>query len=158
MLLDYDGIIPDRLWVGSFIRPGDVRELKSLGINTIINLQSDEDVAAYGISLSGIIAACRMEDVEYRRIPTPDFDKVAFAIKLPLCVAELEAALARDQSRVYLHCSAGINRSPTTAAAYLIRARGFSAAEACRYMVERRDCQPYLELLETYEQNLKSTA
>ena len=57
MLLDYDGIIPDRLWVGSFIRPGDVRELKSLGINTIINLQSDEDVAAYGISLSGIIAA-----------------------------------------------------------------------------------------------------
>jgi protein-tyrosine phosphatase len=153
--IDYDEIIEDRLWVGSFIRSDEVSKLKSMGITKIISVQSDEDLASHGISLTRILIACRQEGVEYQRIPTPDFDKVALAVNLPLCVAEVEAALSMSESGVYLHCTAGINRAPTIAAAYLIRAHGLSAQAACKYVVERRDCDPYLELLEGYEQNLR---
>ncbi len=155
VFFDYDEIISARLWVGGYVRPEDVIELKSAGITSIVNLQTDEDLATCGISLPRLLDACHKGKIEYRRIPTRDFDKLALAVNLPMCVAGLEAALSGSQSRVYLHCTAGINRSPTTAAAYLIRTRGLSAPEAYKYLVERRDCSPYLEILETYAQSLK---
>ncbi len=151
MILDCNEIIPDRLWVGSFIRPEDVRFLRQLEITSILSLQSDRDLAFYNINLKKLMKAYAQADIELRRIPTPDFDKQALAINLPQAVDELVNALAPRWGRVYVHCSAGINRGPTLAAAYLIRARGISAQEAYEYIVARRDCSPYLEVLQEYE-------
>ena len=155
MLFDYDEIIPGRLCVGTFVRPEDVRHLEDIGTTCIVSLQTDDDLAAYGVSLVDVLRACRDAGIEPRRVSTPDFDQGALAVKLPLCVAELEAAIAPKSARVYLHCTAGINRSPTTAAAFLIRSRGYTAQEAYVYVVSRRDCEPYLEILERYERILK---
>jgi len=157
VLFDYDEIIPGRLCVGTFVRPDDVRHLQDIGITCIVSVQTDDDLAAYGVSLGDVLRACRDAGIEHRRVPTPDFDQAALAVKLPLCVAELEAAIAPKSARVYLHCTAGVNRSPTTAAAFLIRSRGYTAQEAYAYVVSRRDCKPYLEVLERYERVLKGT-
>ena len=156
-MFDYDEIIPGRLCVGTFVRPDDVRHLQDIGITCIVSVQTDDDLAAYGVSLGDVLRACRDDGIEHRRVPTPDFDQAALAVKLPLCVAELEAAIAPKSARVYLHCTAGVNRSPTTAAAFLIRSRGYTAQEAYAYVVSRRDCKPYLEVLERYERVLKGT-
>jgi protein-tyrosine phosphatase len=154
MILDCNEIIPDRLWVGSYIRPEDVRFLRQLEITSILSLQSDRDLAVYNINLKKLLKAYALADIELRRIPTPDFDKQALAINIPQAVGELENALAPRWGRAYVHCSAGINRGPTLAAAYLLKIKGMSAQEAYDYIVARRDCSPYLEVLQEYETTL----
>ena len=154
MILDCNEIIPDRLWVGSYIRPEDVRFLRQLEITSILSLQSDRDLAFYNINLKKLLKAYAQAEIELRRIPTPDFDKPALAANLPKAVEELENALAPRWGRAYVHCSAGINRGPTLAAAYLIKVKPMSAQEAYDYIVARRDCSPYLEVLQEYEANL----
>jgi hypothetical protein len=158
MILNCNEIIPDRLWVGRYVGPDDVKYLSQLGITAIMSLQSDEDLAFYGISMKRMVRACREAQIDLHRIATSDFDPVALARNLPQCVAGLEAALTPRWARVYLHCTAGINRGPTTAAAYLIRSRGWSAREAHDYLTARRSCSPYLTVLEQYEAALKPRA
>ena len=145
---------PGRLWIGRYVDPSDIKLLGALGITTLVSLQSDQDLAYYGISIARILRACEEARIDFRRIAIPDFDQVALAQNLPQAVAVLESALAPSQGRVYLHCSAGINRSPTAAAAYLIRSRGLSAREAHDYLTSRRNCRPYLTVLEQYEMSL----
>jgi protein-tyrosine phosphatase len=151
MILDCNEIITDRLWVGSYIRPEDVRFLRQMEITSILSLQSDRDLAIYNINLKKLLKAYALAQIELRRIPTPDFDKQALAANLPQAVEELENALAPRWGRAYVHCTAGINRGPTLAAAYLIKVTGMSAQEAYDYLVARRDCSPYLEILQEYE-------
>ena len=57
-------------------------------------------------------------------------------------------------ARVYVHCTAGINRGPTLAAAYLIKNKGLSAREAYEYVIERRQCRPYPTVLQEYAKSL----
>ena len=156
MILDCNEIIPNRLWVGSYVRPENARYLKQLEITSILSLQSDWDLAFYNINLKKLLHAFAQVDIELRRIPTPDFDKQALSANLPQAVEELERVLAPRWARAYVHCSAGINRGPTLAAAYLIKTKGMPAQEAYDYLVARRDCNPYLEVLQTYAESLPS--
>jgi protein-tyrosine phosphatase len=154
MILDCSEVLPDRLWVGTFVRPEDVPFLRQMGMTTVISLQSDHDLETYNIHFKKLLKACDEAQIELRRIDTPDFDQNALAANLDRSVAELEAALAPRWTKVYLHCTAGINRSPTVAAAYLIRARGCSAREAYEFVTARRHCCPYLTVLEKFEASL----
>jgi protein-tyrosine phosphatase len=156
MFLDCNEIIQDRLWIGSFVRPEEVKILRQMEITAILSLQSDQDLAACSISPKLLLKAYALSGMELRRIPIPDFDRQAFAAALPQAVEELEKALGPPRARVYVHCTAGINRSPTLAAAYLIKIRGLSAREAYDHVVSRRHCGPYLATLEEYEESLKN--
>ncbi len=155
--MDLDGseIIPSKLWVGAFVQPQDAVLLEKTLITTVLSLQTDEDMASCGIQFEKLLDAYQAAGIELRRLPVPDFDRVSLAARLPSCVAELEKALQPRQTRVYLHCTAGINRSPTVAAAYLIRSQDMSAREAYEFIISRRDCNPYLEILEKYRDSLK---
>ena len=150
-MLDFDEIVPGRLWVGGRVYEEDVPQLKLLGITTVVSLQTDEDLLDYGISPVGLARAYRDIGIELRRVPTMDFDQEALRHNLPEAVAQVAEALADSGIRLYLHCSVGINRSPTTAAAFLIRSRGITAREACDWLTALRDCRPDLDILEEYE-------
>ncbi len=127
-----------------------------MGVVTSLSLQSDRDLADCNISQKQLLKAYALEEIELRRIPIPDFDRQALAVALPQAVEELEKVLVSDQAKVYVHCTAGINRSPTLAAAYLVKMSGLSAREAYDYVISRRHCSPYLATLEDYEASLKS--
>jgi protein-tyrosine phosphatase len=51
--------------------------------------------------------------------------------------AILHAAIARGAT-VLVHCAAGVSRSPTLVAAYLMLERGYSATEALDFVGKRR--------------------
>ena len=155
MLLDCNEIIEDRLWVGCYIRPEEVRYLCQLGITIVLNLQSDRDLDYYAIRVEELLLAYEVAGIEHHRIPIPDFDKQALESNLSHAVYALEKALAPLSSRVYVHCTAGINRGPTLAAAYLVKVRGLSAKEAYDYILAKRNCSPYLDILESYEVSMK---
>jgi protein-tyrosine phosphatase len=151
MILDCNEVIQDRLWVGSFVRPEDVTRLRQMGITSIVSMQSDEDLDSYNVSLKKLLKAFDLAEIEFCRVPTPDFDQKALAVNLPLAVEKVEEALVPRWARVYVHCTAGINRAPTLAAAYLIKNQGLSAQQAYEYVTTRRHCSPYLATLEEYE-------
>jgi protein-tyrosine phosphatase len=155
MILDCNTVLHDRLWIGRFVRPRDVKLLRQMGVTTVISLQSDEDLVVYNVHVDKLLEAYNQAGIELRRVAIPDFDEEAMAAGLEQSVTEVEAALAPSWAKVYLHCTAGINRAPTVAAAYLIRARRLSAQEAYEFIIFRRHCTPYLAVLEQYEASLK---
>jgi len=154
MIFDWSEIIQDRLWVGSFVRPEEVKLLEQMEISTVISLQSDQDLANYNISCEKLLNAYASAKIKFRRVAIPDFDTQALSTKLALAVEQLESALDPLDARVYAHCTAGINRSPTLAAAYLIKNKLLSAKEAYQYVTMRRQCSPYLAILQEYAESL----
>jgi protein-tyrosine phosphatase len=70
-----------------------------------------------------------------------DFDRAELALKLPACVDALNALLTAGDT-VYLHCTAGVNRSPTVAVAYLHWSLGRPLDEALAHVRDCRDCVP----------------
>jgi protein-tyrosine phosphatase len=156
MILDCSEILPDRLWIGTFVRPEDMALLQKMGVTAVVSLQSDKDLEAYNINARKLLKAYTKAEIELRHIATPDFDQKALTANLDRCIEELEAALTPRWAKVYLHCTAGINRGPTVAAAFLMRSRGLSAQEAYEFVTSRRHCRPYLAVLEKYEAERKS--
>ncbi len=156
MILDCNEIIQNKLWVGCYVQPEEVRLLHQLGITTVLSMQNDQDLEKYNIPQKRLLKTYALAEIELRRIPTQDFDKSAIAANLLHCIEELENVLAPRWSKVYLHCTAGINRGPTLAAAYLIKNHGLTAREAYDYVVTRRFCSPYFDILEAYEESVKS--
>jgi protein-tyrosine phosphatase len=157
MTIDCDEIIADRLWVGGYLRPEDVKQLKLMNITTVISLQSEKDIASEGISTKKLLKAFVESDIRFRQVAIKDFDKDELRQNLPQCVSEMEAALEPCAARVYLHCTAGMNRAPTVAAAYMMRSQGMSAKDAYDYMVARRYCRPDLDVLRDYAVALEET-
>jgi protein-tyrosine phosphatase len=156
MALDCSEVIPGRLWIGGFVRNEDVPRLAQMGITDVICLQSDEDLLNCGLSPRKLLKHYTAAGIRMTRNPVEDFNKAVLADRLPECVATLENALASGQSRVYMHCTAGINRSATVAAAYLIKSGQMSAGDAFRFLAACRRCSPYLSLLEAYESSIRA--
>jgi protein-tyrosine phosphatase len=155
MTLDCNEIIEDRLWVGGCLRPEDVKLLARMDITTVFSLQSEKDVAGKGRLMQRLFKAFEAADILFVQVAVKDFDKDDLRRNLPRCVAELEQSLEPLSARVYLHCTAGINRAPTVAAAYLMHKLGMPAHKAHEFVVARRYCQPYLDLLEEYASTLQ---
>jgi protein-tyrosine phosphatase len=155
MILDCNEILENRLWVGCYPRVDEVASLKQLDISAVLSLQSDGDLAEYSIPIKKLIKAYESADIEFHRIPTMDFDKQALGANLAIAVEKLEAILTPKWAKAYVHCTAGINRAPTLAAAYLIKTQQMLAIQAYDYVMARRHCRPYLSTLEEYEATLR---
>lgn len=154
MALEFDEIIGGRLWLGPYPGIEDVAELRQLAITTVVNLQDENDLSHFELSIEDMRRAYGAAGIGLRWFPIGDFDKRELLGKLAGCVAEIEEALAPTAARVYLHCTAGMNRAPTAAAAFLIHSQGMSAREAYDYVLERRYCRPYLDVLTEYASSL----
>lgn len=154
MLADYNQIIDGRLWVGCVARPGDARQLQRMGITIVVSLQTEADLKQYGISQDKLVRALEDVSIDIRWVPVEEFNRADLTLQLPTCVAVVEAALAPAWAKLYLHCSAGIIRSPTVAAAYLMKTYSMSAEKASDILIAKRDCRPDMEVLRGYELTL----
>jgi hypothetical protein len=145
--MDFDEILP-QLFVGSC--PRDQADLDCLktdcGITAVLNLQTDRDFVYWGIRWERMEAAYRALGVELRRVPVLDFDRDELRRQLPACVEALDELL-RAGHTVYVHCSVGMNRSPSTVIAYLHWVRGMGLYEAVDFVMERHPCEPYVDAI-----------
>ena len=143
------------LYVGS--HPGTLSDIELLkngcDMTALLNLQTDEDLEERGLNWSGLEASYRNFDIMAQRVPMRDFDYDDQRRVLPEAVKALAKLLASGHT-VYLHCNAGLGRSPLVAMAYLYWCRKLNLEEAIEHVQERRSCSPMTELLEVARQDL----
>ncbi len=123
-------LAPD-LFVGPApLAPEDIETLRGLGITRLLSLQTDRDLGSFGLRWSSLWQLHLAKGIQATRIPIVDFDKNDFARRLGEAVAALDELIADPASpnRVYVHCTAGINRSTTVTLAWL--ARNFTLEQA----------------------------
>lgn len=115
------------LLVGGFLLPGDVAELRRLGVRAVINVSRE---------LYDPVPALRAAGVEYLRVPCWD-----------MCAPTIEEAergvafIVRHISagnRVHVHCASGVGRSVTLALCYLATHGGLGADEAVDLLKRQR--------------------
>jgi protein-tyrosine phosphatase len=145
--MDFDEILPN-LFVGSCPRDqADIDYLKTdVGITAVLNLQTDQDFVYWGIRWERMEVAYRALGVELRRVPVLDFNPDELRRGLPACVEALDELL-RAGHTAYVHCSAGMNRSPSTVVAYLHWVQGMGLDEAVAFVMKRHPCDPYVEAI-----------
>jgi len=136
------------LLVGAYPNVGNLAWLaEEHGVEAVVCLQDDFDLAAKRLSLAALQAECRRLGLAHHRVPIPDGDADVMASRLPELVGLLGDLIAAGR-RVYLHCNGGMNRAPTAAIAYLHVTRGHALAEATRLVKSRRHCVPLAGALE----------
>ena len=155
-MIDYNRIQP-RLIVGAF--PESAHEVEALqreGITAVLSLQTDEDLEEFGPFVEPPESLCADTGVKLCRVPIRDFDDSALQQTLPECVAALRRLLDQGHT-VYLHCTAGINRSPTVATAYLHWCVGWDLDTAAKYVAGCRRCSPNVEAIRRANWNPRSS-
>jgi atypical dual specificity phosphatase len=152
--LNYTQILSS-LYVGSY--PETLSDIKSLkdghGITAVLNLQTDEDLRVRGQDWSVLEAYYADLDIKAQRVPMRDFDYDDQRRVLPKAVRVL-AKLLTSGFTVYLHCNAGLGRSPLVTMAYLYWCWDSSLEKSIKHIQERRSCSPMTELLEVARQDL----
>lgn len=140
------------LFIGSAPRSRkDFDELAAHGITAILSLLTDDDIIKDGLRWEQIEHWSSMVGIDARRVPIQDHSPEAVIAKLKGAVMALRMLHAEGHT-VYLHCSAGINRSPTIAVAYLVKAKGLSVNEALDIVkTARPSMQPYQQALAQLE-------
>ena len=122
----------------------DFEHLRSQGITVILSLQTVDDVGERGIESEE--TAAKSANLHFYNVPVADFDASELKQKLPACVTELKR-LIKDGQTVYLHCTAGVTRSPTVAVAYLYWCLGWPLEQALTRVQEARNCCPLPDVI-----------
>ena len=111
-------VFPGRLWMGEAPRKRDLETLRALGVTDIINL----------ISLEDVHASQREAAFQVHHFPFPDgfFTSPQDGLRGHSQRMMVSAATRLDELMLagkptYLHCVAGISRSPTVYILWLIR-------------------------------------
>ncbi|WP_437971758.1 dual specificity protein phosphatase family protein [Sorangium sp. So ce260] len=119
--------VSPNLLIGGFLLPGDVVELRRLGVRAVINVSRE---------LYDPVLALRAAGVDYLRVPcwdmcAPTIEEAARG------VAFLERYLGAGH-RVHVHCASGVGRSVTLALCYLATRGGLEVGEAIALLERQR--------------------
>ncbi|MCB9728694.1 MAG: dual specificity protein phosphatase family protein [Deltaproteobacteria bacterium] len=119
---------------------------RDAGVQAVVSLQSDEDLASRGLSWNLVWQLWTRVGVAATRVPISDFDPVDLARRLDGGVAAVAAHVDAGR-RVFIHCNAGLNRSPSVAIAFVALHRGVPLDLATTWVMERHRAMPYQDVL-----------
>jgi protein-tyrosine phosphatase len=126
--------------------------LATEGITGLLTLQSDSDLVQRDIDWVTWTADYAQLGIEATRVSVTDFDRGDLLNNLDTAVAQLQRLVEKGR-RVYVHCNAGINRSPSTVIAWLVAHRGHELEAATQLVCERHSpCYPYPDVMVAWVQ------
>jgi len=127
-------------------RPKDVETIYAkTGCTAVLCLQSHSCFEALGIDHGAIRARGGDIGVKVIHVPIRDFDHGSQAEMIPEAVRIL-STLLKTGHKVYVHCTAGINRATLTVLSYLTFVEGMSLDAAYDFIKSRRpQAHPYLD-------------
>eukprot|EP00899_Mesostigma_viride_P024841 jgi/Mesvir1/5541/Mv15575-RA.2 len=147
--LNWSGITPE-VYVGSCPRSTENVDtiIDSTGCNAILCLQSQGCFEALHIPYKEIRARAAQRGALWCHVAVRDFDHHDQARMLPEAVRVLATLRALDK-KVYVHCTAGINRATLTVLGYLTFVLGHSQQEAHKMIKTARPiAHPYMDCWE----------
>lgn len=153
--LNWDDIT-DNIVVGACPRsPGDVdRLVEEAKVDAIICLQSDGCFDALKIDWQAIRERGLERGVMMTRVAVWDFNHADQALMLPEAVRMLAVLVAMGK-RVYVHCTAGINRATLTVVGYLTFVQGWDLQDAVQFVKKKRpQAHPYIDCWKTVRARL----
>ncbi len=141
-------IITREILVGTQISGDeDLDAIRKMGVAGLLSLQDEDDLRRAGLRWDLLQKAGASRDIDMRRVPIIDFDPGDLVAKLDRCVNELDDLLS-ESPRVYVHCTAGINRSAGVVLGYLVLRRRMSVDAAFKLLQSRRpQVNPYRSLI-----------
>jgi atypical dual specificity phosphatase len=127
------GEVTPEIVIGSCpMTPDDLKTIAhSARVSAVLSLQHNDCLARWGIDDALMRSTGSGQKLVMARCSIRDFDVADMRRCLPRAVAEL-AALRAQGHRIYVHCTAGLGRSPLTVLAYLVLVEGYSPERAIR--------------------------
>lgn len=145
---DVSEVLPD-LWIGKALRSReDTMRLKNeLGVTAVVSLETDRDLDAVGLTWGDVRKQYEALGIEVHRSEI-EGDWPAAIIVLMRLAMKLVRQLIQDGHSVYLHCTAGVNRSPTVALMYLNLIEAIPVEEALAIVqIRRPQAKPYEDVV-----------
>ncbi|HUT95835.1 MAG TPA: dual specificity protein phosphatase family protein [Thermoguttaceae bacterium] len=140
--MNLDQVFP-QVFVGTYPETtADVDRLRQdFGVTAVLNLHTDEDIDDQNVPWAALEEHYRRSGIELRRVPVRDFDQDDLRRNLPECVRVLRELIEGGHT-VYVHCTAGMGRSPSVVVAYLHWVERRDLGEAFDHMNSCRPCSP----------------
>lgn len=110
--------VDDRLWRGAAPDEAGYRALAANGVVTVIDLRAEEDIQ---------VDEALIAELGITRVHLPMRDGQAPSAAL---VDKFLATVSASKGRAYVHCGAGVGRTGTMSAAYLVRTSQATPAQA----------------------------
>lgn len=139
--------ITSNIIVGSCPRsPEDIDRLVSeAGIDAVLNLQSNLCFDALKIPYDAIRQRAVERGIRLERVEIRDFDHADQSLMLPVAVRVLNSLIARGM-KVYVHCTAGINRATLTTVGHLTFVQQMDMEDAVAMVKAARPvAHPYID-------------
>ena len=135
--------------------PDDIETITAqTSASALLSVQHDECLRHWGIDYERHVAHGGQLGLAMARAPMRDFDPPDQRRNLPTAVRAL-GELLNAGHRVYVHCTAGLNRAPLTVLGYLTFVEGQSADDAAAVIRNgRRDAAPSWEAYWACRQDL----
>lgn len=156
MKMNYNEITP-RIVLGACpFDPTEVDRMQAkTGISAVLNVQTDEDFSLWGVDWPILEDHYHRTGIVIRREPVLDFRPDELRRGLPRCIRALDE-LIRGDHKVYVHCTAGINRSPSVVITYLHWYENLPLPEAIEFVKSRRrHSDPYYESIQGAIEDMK---
>ncbi|UJR24435.1 hypothetical protein I4U23_005811 [Adineta vaga] len=127
-------LICDRLFLGSAPDARNLDQLKHHGIKYILNMTGSTSYANDFFTISGY------PHIIVLNLDTHDLDNFEISKHFPIALNFIHKSLQANDGSVLVHCSAGVSRSATIVAAYLMVIYQIDAIEAVQRVNQARPC------------------
>jgi protein-tyrosine phosphatase len=136
--LNWNEVTP-HIVVGSCpMRPDDLNRIqKEAEASALLSLQHDDCLAHWGIRYAQMRSRASEIGLALTRVPIRDFDIGDMRKQLPSALSAL-AELQAEGHRTYVHCTAGLGRSPLVILGYLTLIELRDPEEAIALILARR--------------------
>jgi len=141
--------VDDGLWVGPAPRTAeDFVLLRGVGVTDVVTLQTEDEARGTGLQPSVAFRLATVHGMVLHRRGIEDFSHRNLAAGLADAVG-LVTRLRGAGKRVYVHCAAGLNRSPTVVAGVLAVGKGLSAEQAAETVRAAHPSNPDVKALKS---------